>query len=122
MLALPSVNISAVISTAARSPLLLLLLAVLSSSSVGEAQPCPAIEARNPNGNFIVPGVRGEIPYSGNLALDAYSSPDRSNGPAVIVIHGGAWTSGSRIAHVGQILELLTRAGYSWFSVDYRLG
>src|SRR4029077_14107289 len=42
--------------------------------------------------------------------------------PSVVVIHGGAWTSGSRIAHVGQILELLTRAGYNWFSIDYRLG
>jgi alpha-L-fucosidase 2 len=38
------------------------------------------------------------------------------------VIHGGGWSSGSRVAHVGQILELLTHAGYHWFSVDYRLG
>jgi acetyl esterase len=108
-----------VISIAARS---LLFVAVLSSSSTAEAQPCPALEIRNSRGNLIVPGVRGGIPYSGNLALDAYSSPDWSQGPAAIVIHGGAWTSGSRIAHVGQILELLTRAEYNWFSVDYRLG
>ena len=42
--------------------------------------------------------------------------------PSVVVIHGGSWTSGSRAAHTGQILELLTRAGYNWFSIDYRLG
>src|SRR6185295_12999514 len=28
----------------------------------------------------------------------------------------------SRIAHVGQLLETLTRAGFNWFSIDYRLG
>ena len=42
--------------------------------------------------------------------------------PSVVVIHGGGWSSGSRIAHVGQFFELLTRAGYNWFSIDYRLG
>jgi len=86
------------------------------------AQPCPALQVRNPAGNYIVPGVKGDIPYSGDLALDAYVQPDPALGPSVVVIHGGAWTSGSRIAHVGQILELLTRAGYNWFSIDYRLG
>ena len=29
--------------------------------------------------------------------------------------------SRSRIARVGQLLEMLTTAGFSWFSVDYRL-
>jgi acetyl esterase len=42
--------------------------------------------------------------------------------PSIVVIHGGGWSSGSRIAHVGQILEVLTRGGYNWFSLDYRLG
>jgi acetyl esterase len=84
---------------------------------------CPPLRVGNPDGNYIVPGVKGNIPYSGALALDAYVQ--RSAGrrrPSVVVIHGGAWSSGSRIAHVGQILEELTRGGYHWFSVDYRLG
>lgn len=77
---------------------------------------------RNPDGNFIVPGVQGDIPYAGDLALDAYVQRGAAGRPSVIVIHGGSWSSGSRSAHVGQFLELLTRAGYHWFSVDYRLG
>jgi acetyl esterase len=85
------------------------------------AQTCPAVDVRNPDGNYIIPGVKGDIPYSGALALDAYVQRGSLRPPSVIVIHGGAWTSGSRIAHVGQILEALTRAGYNWFSVDYRL-
>ena len=86
------------------------------------AQPCPPLHVRNPDGNYIVPGVQGDIPYSGDLALDAYVQRGPGRRPAVVVIHGGTWSSGSRVAHVGQILELLTQAGYNWFSVDYRLG
>jgi len=72
-----------------------------------------------------VPGVQGEIVYrrveGGELALDAYVQKKRTTRPAVVVVHGGGWTSGSRIAYVGQFLELLTRAGFNWFSIDYRL-
>src|SRR5262249_40803509 len=32
------------------------------------------------------------------------------------------WDSGRRVAFVGQFLETITRAGYNWFSIDYRLG
>lgn len=99
------------------------------------AQSCPALQVRNPAGNYIVPGVKGDIPYSGDLALDAYGQPafalrrnesfgaaSSARRPSIVVIHGGGWSSGSRIAHVGQILEVVTHAGYNWFSVDYRLG
>jgi alpha-L-fucosidase 2 len=86
------------------------------------AQPCPPFDVRSPAGNYIVPGVKGDIRYSGNLALDAYVQQGSTRPPSVIVIHGGGWTSGSRIAHIGQILEFLTSAGYNWFSLDYRLG
>ena len=56
------------------------------------------------------------------LALDAYVQKHGRKRPAVIVIHGGGWDSGGRIAFVGQFLEMLTLAGYNWFSIDYRLG
>ena len=86
------------------------------------AEPCPLLHVRNPDGNYIVPGVKGDIPYSGDRALDAYVQQGPGRRPAVVVIHGGTWSSGSRVAHVGQLLDVLTRAGYHWFSVDYRLG
>jgi acetyl esterase/lipase len=86
------------------------------------AQPCPALQVRNPAGNYIVPGVQGGIPYSGDLALDAYVQRGPGRRASVVVIHGGNWSSGSRIAHVGQLLEALTQAGHNWFSLDYRLG
>jgi alpha-L-fucosidase 2 len=97
-------------------------LALLVLIAPAAAQPCPPLQVRNPHGNYIVPGARGDIPYAGNLALDAYVQAGPARPPSVIVVHGGAWSSGSRISHVGQILEVLTRAGFNWFSVDYRLG
>src|SRR3954462_5092927 len=103
-------------------PRILLCISTLGVATPLCAQTCPAVEVRNPSGNYIVPGVQGDIPYSGGLALDAYVHQDSALRPSVVVIHGGGWTSGSRIAHVGQILETITGAGYNWFSLDYRLG
>ena len=40
----------------------------------------------------------------------------------MVVIHGGGFSAGSRVSFVGALLEILTRAGYNWVSVDYRLG
>jgi alpha-L-fucosidase 2 len=98
----------------------LLLLVML--PAVAAAQPCPALQVRNPAGNYIIPGAAGDIPYSGSLSLDAYVQDAAGLRPSIIVIHGGRWSSGSRVAHIGQILEAVTRAGFNWFSVDYRVG
>src|SRR5438093_1433279 len=116
------------------SPILSFIV-LLMMNGPAVAQACPALQVRNPAGNYIVPGVKGDIPYSGDLALDAYvqqpaepAPPEvsfrpraKAGRPSIVVIHGGGWASGSRIAHVGQILEVVTHAGYNWFSVDYRL-
>jgi acetyl esterase len=87
---------------------------------------CPPVVVENPDGNLVVPGVQGRIVYrrvgGTELALDAYVQRKGGVRPAVVVVHGGGWTAGSRIAYVGQLLETLTRAGFNWFSVDYRLG
>ncbi|HEY7510349.1 MAG TPA: alpha/beta hydrolase [Vicinamibacteria bacterium] len=79
-----------------------------------------------PDGNFIVPGVQGAIPYrrvgGTELVLDAYVQRGGDARPGVVVIHGGGFRAGSRVAFVGQLLETLTRAGLNWFAIDYRLG
>jgi alpha-L-fucosidase 2 len=98
-----------------------------SPTTVRAAPPaCPPFIVGSPDGNFIVPGVQGRIVYrrvgGTELALDAYVQRGAGRRPAVVVVHGGGWTAGSRIAYVGQILEVLTRAGLNWVSVDYRLG
>jgi acetyl esterase len=79
-----------------------------------------------PPASYIVAGAQ-EFVYaeplgSTPLLLDAFAQPDGRTHPAVLVVHGGGWTTGSRIAHIGQFLELLTEAGYQWVAIDYRLG
>jgi alpha-L-fucosidase 2 len=85
-----------------------------------------ALGTGDPEGNYVVPGVKGSIVYrradGQELSLDAYLQRRGGRRPAVVVIHGGGFSAGSRVAFVGQLLEVLTRAGYNWFSVDYRLG
>src|SRR5262245_4905363 len=102
------------------------LLACALAPIGARASECLPINVRNPEGNYIVPGVMGDTVYRRvngiELALDAYVQKRGRKRPAVIVVHGGGWDSGSRIAFVRQFLEMLTRAGYNWFSVDYRLG
>jgi acetyl esterase len=109
-----------------QTSLLSLLLTVGIAAPAARAADCPPVQVRNPEGNYIVPGVRGDIVYrrvgGRELALDAYVQRRGKRRPAVVVIHGGGFTSGSRVAFVGQFLEMLTRAGFNWFSVDYRLG
>lgn len=87
---------------------------------------CLPLTAGHGDGNFIVPGVLGEVVYgragTTALALDLYAPNDDVRRPLVVVVHGGGWQVGSRVAHVGQLLELLTRAGFAWASIDYRLG
>ncbi|MGH9801902.1 MAG: hypothetical protein ACRD82_16190, partial [Blastocatellia bacterium] len=97
----------------------------LGSLTLPVPQPnCPPVKVRNPEGNYIIPGVMGEIVYrrvnSVELSLDAYIQKRGNKRPAVVVVHGGNWDSGSRVSFVGQFLELLTAACYNWFSIDYR--
>jgi acetyl esterase len=106
----------------ARIDVLCSLIGALLLATSAYSQTCPQVRVRNPDGNYIIPGVQGDIAYAADLALDAYVQRGGTRRPSVIVIHGGTWSSGSRVAFVGQILEVLTRAGYNWFSVDYRLG
>lgn len=106
-----------------------LLLAALAGAGCTPPPPesvdPPAVQARNPHGNYLFPGALGDVVYhrvdGAALSLDAYLQKTGEARPAVIVVHGGGWTSGSRVARVGQLLEVLTTAGFSWFSIDYRL-
>jgi acetyl esterase/lipase len=108
-----------------KTTLLLALACALASIEAGAGE-CLPVNVRNPEGNYIVPGVMGDIVYrrvgGRELALDAYVQKHGRKRPAVIIVHGGGWNGGSRIAFVGQFMEMLTRAGYNWFSIDYRLG
>ena len=87
------------------------LIAALSLS----LPPCSPPVPQSPWGNFILPGVLGDVAYAPGLRMDAYA-PRGEPRPAAIIFHG---RQGSQRTHVTQLLEVLDKAGYAWFSIDY---
>jgi acetyl esterase len=61
--------------------------------------------------------LRGNTP----LLLDASVPAGPGPFPAVIVVHGGGFTAGSKTMYVTPILEPLTAGNFAWFSINYRL-
>jgi alpha-L-fucosidase 2 len=61
-----------------------------------------------------------------SLKLDAWVPEGAGPFPAVILVHGGGWTTGDksggpRQAFIAPMHEPLQRAGFAWFSINYRL-
>lgn len=61
-----------------------------------------------------------------SLKLDAYVPDGAGPFPAVILVHGGGWTTGDksggpRQAFIAPLHAPLERAGVAWFSINYRL-
>ncbi len=55
------------------------------------------------------------------LLLDIHVPDGKGPFPAAIVVHGGGFDQGTKKSYVGPVLEVLTKANYAWFSIDYRL-
>jgi alpha-L-fucosidase 2 len=90
----------------------LAILAIALTPATTCSKPTPS----QPAGNFITPGVRGDVIYHDGLTLDAYA-PEGPPRPAAVIIHG---SYGNKRTHVTQLFEPLSRSGFGWFSVDYR--
>ncbi len=76
-----------------------------------------------PDHEPYVANLKKDIVFSPrhNLKLDAYIPPGRGSFPAVIIAHGGGWEAGDKVTYVTPVFEPLARAGFAWFSIDYRL-
>lgn len=56
-----------------------------------------------------------------DLTLDA-SIPDGAGPfPAAILVHGGGWVAGDKQQYITYVFEPLSKAGFAWFSINYRL-
>lgn len=55
------------------------------------------------------------------LLLDLHIPEGKGPFPGVIVVHGGGFDQGTKTSYVGPLLEVLTKANFAWFSIDYRL-
>jgi len=55
------------------------------------------------------------------LKLDAYAPSGPGPFPAVIIAHGGGWEAGDKVTYATPLFEPLAKAGFAFFSIDYRL-
>lgn len=55
------------------------------------------------------------------LLLDASVPEGKGPFPAVIIVHGGGWIGGHRQFSVEPLFDPLSKAGFAWFSISYRL-
>jgi acetyl esterase len=94
---------------------IMILPSVLALVLSAAGPPCSGAVAGNPAGNYLTPGALADVAYGAGLALDAYAPPGDSR-PAAVVVHG---SRGNKRTHVTQLFDVLERAGYAWFSVDY---
>lgn len=70
--------------------------------------------------------VRTDIPFSElsgeTLLMDAHMPEGRGPFAAVILVHGGGWSNGSKQAEfIKPLFPVLDGSGLAWFSIDYRL-
>src|SRR5436309_11713949 len=92
-----------------------LIIACLCCGVLPAKAACPSVEG-NVARSYFLEGVQANIEYQNGLNLDAYAPPGVRR-PAALVIHG---SSGDKSTHLTQLFPLLAKAGYAWFSINYR--
>jgi alpha-L-fucosidase 2 len=55
------------------------------------------------------------------LFLDLHVPEGAGPFPAAILVHGGGFDQGSKSTNVRPLFDVLSGAGFAWFSIDYRL-
>ena len=53
--------------------------------------------------------------------LDVFVPEGQGPFPAAILVHGGGFEAGDKQTYITYIFEPLSKAGFVWFSIDYRL-
>ncbi|HMV81664.1 MAG TPA: alpha/beta hydrolase [Blastocatellia bacterium] len=56
-----------------------------------------------------------------SLTLDAFVPEGAGPFPTVIIVHGGGFARGDKQTYVPPLFEPLSQAGFTWFTINYRL-
>jgi len=73
------------------------------------------------SGNLdVLPNVTFKNIDGKELKLDAFLTKTLTSAPAVVLIHGGGWKSGSRDM-LNPLAQEIAKYGYHTFTIDYRL-
>lgn len=72
-----------------------------------------------------LPPLKKEIEFAKvgdvSLKLDAFVPEGEGPFPTCILVHGGGFTKGTKQSYITPIMEPLSKAGFVWFTIDYRL-
>lgn len=66
-------------------------------------------------------GVEFARPGAVSLTLDAWVPDGPGPFPTVVLVHGGGWTKGDKQTFITPLFPPLTKAGFAWFTINYRL-
>lgn len=56
-----------------------------------------------------------------SLKLDAFVPEGEGPFPTCILVHGGGFINGTKQHYITPLFEPLSKAGFTWFTIDYRL-
>ena len=56
-----------------------------------------------------------------SLTLDAFVPDGDGPFPTCILVHGGGFTQGDKTSFIKPLFEPLSKAGFTWFTINYRL-
>src|SRR5690348_12058591 len=56
-----------------------------------------------------------------SLKLDAFVPEGKGPFPTCILVHGGGFINGTKQHYITPLFEPLSKADFTWFTIDYRL-
>ena len=56
-----------------------------------------------------------------SLTLDLKTPDGNGPFPAAIIVHGGGFSRGNKRTYVTPLFDLLSNAGFTWFTINYRM-
>jgi acetyl esterase/lipase len=73
----------------------------------------------------VLPPLKKDIEFATvgdvSLKLDAFVPVGEGPFPTCILVHGGGFTKGTKQHYITPLFEPLSKAGFTWFTIDYRL-
>ena len=74
---------------------------------------------------FSMPGLKQDIEFAKagevSLTLDAFAPEGPGPFATCILVHGGGFTKGDKHSFIKPLFEPLSKAGFTWFTINYRL-
>ncbi len=72
-----------------------------------------------------LPPLKADIEFAKvgdiSLTLDAFVPDGTGPFPTCILVHGGGWVRGDKQSYIKPLFEPLSKAGFTWFTINYRL-